>query len=68
MKRILLKIAYLINNHYYTTEIKEGNYIKCKGLYFQIQSLSLTRDISCGDELEIKAIGINTYLEKVIIK
>lgn len=62
MKKILLKLAYLINKHYKTIEIKEGNYIKYRGLYFIIESASLIRDIFSGSELDIKAIDANKTL------
>ena len=63
LKKILLRIAYIINKHYNTIEIKHKDTIKYMNNYFIITNTSLTRDISYGDSFNLEARDIFTYSE-----
>ena len=63
IKKILLRIAYIINKHYKIIEIKHEDIIKYMNNYFIITNTSLIRDISYGDSLNLEARDILTYSE-----
>ena len=62
MKQILLKIAYWINKHYHTIEIKNTDIIKYEKHYYSINELSVELEIGCCDVLKIEAFGIERQL------
>jgi len=62
IKRYLLKLAYKINKHYKTIEIKHEDYIKFNNNYFIIVQSSHSQEVGCSDVLDIKAYSIDYYL------
>jgi len=63
IKKMLLRIAYIINKHYKTIEIKHEDTIKYMNNYFIITNTSLIKNISYGDSLNLEARDIFTYLK-----
>ena len=68
IKKMLLRIAYIINKHYQTIEIKHEDLIKYNNYYFKIVSTHFNRKIWYPDTLDIEAKEICDYMEKAIIK
>lgn len=62
IKKILLKIAFLINKHYKTIEIKHEDFIKYGNGYYGIVSTSLHRQIGHVDSLNIEAHNVTSWL------
>ena len=65
IKKMLLIIAYIINKHYQTIEIKHEDTIKYMNNYFKIVSTHFNRKIGYADTL---ATEIYSYMDKVKIK
>ena len=55
IKKILLKIAYLINKKYKTIEIQFADYIKFKNDYYIIVEMSVVQKTGYINILEFKA-------------
>jgi|GEM_PF-2308388 len=62
IKKYLLKLAYWINKHYKTIEIRHQDYIKFGNNYFAIVQLTHSQEIGCSDVLDIKAYSLDYYL------
>lgn len=56
MKRVLLRIAYWINERYNTIEVKEDSFIRFKGMYFAIWSIDYSSELGKLDSLKIEAM------------
>lgn len=67
IKKYLLKLAYLINKHYKTIEIKHEDYIRFGDCCFVIVETTLSKEIGCIDELSIKAHSREYYLDSLKI-
>lgn len=65
IRKILLRIAYLINKRYHTIEIKYNDIIKYQDNYYTIVSTRLSQKVGCIDTLDISLYSTQEYIYKV---